>query len=152
MNITLDRDTGSVLVNSRKGIIKGFINQVAECQMDDGDILFVVQDGEFSACGMSPDAAENRLRKIKFFMTPEEQRIQNFVTKYKPDDVKTADEWVEIFQELTGACTRGAATFVRVSGKKRYDKFTTLQFLEIVSNVYNAQLIDKVKEHYNQSN
>lgn len=91
---------------------------------------------------------ELRQKRELFLSKSEEQRIQEFIEKYKPDTMLMADDWILAHSELTGSCGIGAYKFIRSKGIKRYEKYSTLEFLDIVGEAYASTLIEKVKEHY----
>lgn len=91
------------------------------------------------------------LRKKIFETTTQEERVENFVNTYTPDELHTADEWIEAHQILTGACYVGSHRFIKKMGIKRYEKFTTLEFLEITKNAYDHDVIKDVLKKYKEA-
>lgn len=114
----------------------------------DGSICYVAEEGSFMAVGKNERAACFALRKKIFNSKTEEQRINEFVEQHPPEQMLTAEEWVEVHQKLTGSCYKGGYYFLRNNGIKLYETYTTLDFLEIVGNAYSSELFDKLKQIY----
>ena len=106
------------------------------------------------AIPMSPGRIKRREqlaeRRQQFESTPEEERIADFINNNPPDKQRTVEEWMEIHRKLTGSCGIGGDRFIRDKGFKRYEKYSTLDFLKEVGSAYSGELIEKLKMHYSK--
>lgn len=107
------------------------------------------RDGQIAA-GKTERSAQLALRRKLFQSKTEEQRITDFVKRYPPNEMHTVEEWMEIHQELTGSCCMGGYRFIRSRGLNRYDKYSTLEFLQIVDGAYGGEIIQKIKQHFKE--
>ena len=55
---------------------------------------------------------------------------------------------MDIHRKLTGSCGMGGYRFIRDKRLKRYEKKSTLEFLEAVDGAYGGDIIKKIKKHY----
>ena len=110
-------------------------------------ILADADNDEFVTAS-NPARARDALRNYYFTHTTMGQKIDDFVRENPLDQQRHVDEWVEIFHDLTGACAYGSFEFLRDNGIKRYNMYTTAQFLDIVKHAYNSEIIEKIKERY----
>lgn len=109
---------------------------------------YVVTEGDVQAYGRTERSAELYLQMKQFQSKTEEERIQEFVSTYGPNDVHTAEDWVEAFIRLSGACYRGSMHWLRDNNIPRYERHTTLEVLDAIENQYGGDLITKVKRYY----
>lgn len=109
---------------------------------------YVIRKGDMCGSGRTKRAATIALEKKIFESKSEAERINDFVSKYAADDLHTTDEWIQAHKELTGSCTVGAYKFIRSKGIKRYEKYTTIDFLNKVDGFYGGGIISKVKKYY----
>lgn len=138
-----------VLVDGISVQIDSIDENVMKCHtIEQNKTKFVAYEGEFQASGRTERSAKLKLRRKIFNSKTEEERINEFIFKYKADEKHTADEWVEAHQLLTGSCGRGAWNFLKKMDIRRYDTFTTMEFLDIVDGAYGGDIISKVKRHY----
>lgn len=120
--------------------------------MNNVEQLYIAESGGLVGTGRTERAAQLALKRKIFNSKTEEQRIEEFVAQHPPDQLLTAAEWVEVHQNLTGSCFRGGFYFLRNNGIKRYEKYTTLQFIDIVSNAYASELMSKLNQIYRGGN
>ena len=107
-------------------------------------------NGKTDAAGRAGRRAELALRRQIFISTSEEERIADFIKNNPPGAERTVEEWMEIHQKLTGSCGIGGYRFIRDRGLKRYERKTTLEFLEAVDGVYGGDVIEKIRKHYKE--
>ena len=100
------------------------------------------------AGGRTERRATIALKRKIFESTPEQERIADFISANPPDASRTVEEWMDIFQKLTGACSIGIYNFIREHGYKKIDRYTTVDFLREVDGTYSTDLINKLKRHY----
>lgn len=138
-------DIGGLIVHIEK-----VTDSLIEGHTDGNEPYYIVKEGDIVAHGRTERAALLSLKKKKFSETSEEQRIAEFISKYQKNESKTVDEWAVVYQTLTGACDRGVRAFIRSRGLKRYDKYTTFEFLDIVDGAYGGDIVSKVKHAYEE--
>lgn len=140
---------GSVISDNEKIEIFSIESKI----IDDLDKpIFIARKGEEMAEGKTERIAMLSLKKKIFRKTSVEERINNFINKYSPNELHTADEWIQIHQELTGSCYIGARRFLKNNNIKRFAKYTTLEFLDIVEEAYDSDIIATIKNKYKGGN
>lgn len=118
----------------------------------DGEIIpyYVLEKDGILAGGETRHKARRVLQNKIFASRGVERRIEEFVSKCPPDARYTVDEWLELFQNLTGACAIGGLQFIREKGYKRYEVYSTIDFLNAVGDSYAPELMQKVRDHYEE--
>ena len=128
-------------------IKKGYF--LAENKIDKIPHFIVEKDG-FYGEGSSERGARLALKKQIFNAKTDEQKVEDFVNTFSPTEVHSVDEWIEIHHEYIGSCARGAYAFLKTQGYKRYQKGNTLEFLEVVKQHFNTELIEKIQQRYKE--
>ena len=80
----------------------------------------------------------------------EEERLQAFRNAFKPDEKYKGTEFFKWHNILTGSCLFGREQFVKNKGLDLNAEYTVQEFIGIVENDYGGEIIQKLKEGYEQ--
>ena len=118
-------------VISNKGSVK-------KIKTDDGEVLFVVTDGEHNAHGKTIKQARHAL------LFKKQDRDVSAYRNMPLDTKKSPAEWAAIYHVVTGACEAGCKHFMAQQGKLKA-KYTLAEVLEITKGQYgNEKFIEVV--------
>jgi hypothetical protein len=113
---------------------KGGVKKVKDVN---GDIMFIVSSGEFSAHGKTIQEA----REALVYKTQSRD-----VSEYKNmpmDTIKTPKEWAAVYHVTTGACIAGCESFIKSKGKLK-SKYTLAEIIEQTRGAYGSEKFRKV--------
>lgn len=124
-------------------------DNIAHCiNLSNGEDVYIAKQDSIWALGKTERAAQLMLKRKIFYSKSVDEHILDFVNKFSADEIHTTDEWIKIHHEYMGSCGIGAYQFIKQNNIKRYNKYTTLQFLDIVDGAYGGDIVSKIKQYY----
>jgi hypothetical protein len=142
-------DSVPTLITSVKGnVAKGFI---LNKDFTLSNCYIVKQDNVF-AHGKTLKEAQSSLIQKLIQRIPVEERIEQFVSKFKNGKKYPAKQFYDWHHSLTGSCSLGRDNFclnhnINIST----DKLTVKEFIGLTENSYGADIIIQLKKYYKEN-
>lgn len=136
----------TIIINVKSNIAKGFIVNkdltLTSC--------YIAKNENYFAHGETIHKALKALKDKLLICLPIEQRIINFKKKFSSLKRKyKAIDYYNWHYYLTGSCNIGRMSFIKNNNIDLHnDKFTVLEFIDIVKKEYGYNIINIIKEHY----
>ena len=103
---------------------------------------YIVKGSGYFAHGDTLPAAMEALRDKLFEDMPEEERIEAFLSEFKPGEKYLAKLFYEWHHRLTGSCEMGRKDFANTHGIDiENDTMTREEFAELTKNAYGGEVI-----------
>ena len=135
----------TLICNVHANLAKGFILN--------GDLsktpTFVVKQGNTFAHGETVEAARAALIDKMFEDMGEDERIESFVSEFKPKVPRPAADFYDWHHKLTGSCEQGRKQFARDHSVDMNGSMTPEAFITLTENTYGGEIIRRLRESYN---
>ena len=131
------------IYKARGNVAKGFILQnfaPVDC--------YIVKDGDTYAHGITLREAEDALLEKIMENMDEDEAIEKFVERFKPNILYQNREFFEWHHYLTGSCRMGRENFCSNHGVDMDGESTPEYFIELTKNAYGGETIRKLEKHY----
>lgn len=137
----------TIIEKSRGNVAKGYIIK--------GDLTlspcYIVKNDNVFAHGKTLNGAKQELKAKIFENLDKDETIEKFVSCHKKGVKYPAMDFFEWHHYLTGSCEFGRKSFAENHGIDLVnDKFTVDEFIELTKNDYGSDIINKLKDGWNQ--
>jgi len=142
-------NTQTIITSIKSNIAKGFIIQpdlsLLPCYIAKGENQF--------AHGNTIHESVKSLQEKLLITLPIDQRINKFKKQFKSLKKKyKAKDYFDWHYFLTGSCNMGRMSFVNQNNiDLKKDTFTVLEFIEKTKNQYGSDIINQLKQFYNNN-
>ena len=109
---------------------------------------YIVKDGDTYAHGKTLREAEAALREKIMESMGEDEAIEKFVERFKPNTLYKNREYFEWHHHLTGSCRMGRENFCANHGVDMEGESTPEYFIELTKDAYGGKTIRKLEIHY----
>lgn len=109
---------------------------------------YIVKDGDTYAHGQTLREAEDALREKIMESMGEDEAIEKFVERFKPNTLYKNREFFEWHHYLTGSCRMGRENFCANHGVDLDGESTPEYFIELTKDAYGGETIRKLEKHY----
>ena len=108
---------------------------------------YIVKGGRFFAHGKTIREAQEALQEKLLEEMSEEERVDAFLSEFKPDTEYPAKAFYDWHHRLTGSCEFGRNAFAKDHGiDVEHDSMTVQRFIELTENAYGGNIIRMVKD------
>lgn len=131
------------IYRARGNVAKGFIlEQFAPVD------CYIVKDGDTYAHGKTLREAEEALREKIMECMSEDEAIEKFLERFKPNTLYKNREFFEWHHYLTGSCRMGRENFCANHGVDMDGESTPEYFIELTKDAYGGKTIRKLEKYY----
>ena len=136
----------TIIKNIKKAVAKGFIVNVDFTMSP----CYVVKGNGYFAHGKTIEDARSALTAKIFEDMDSEKAIAEFLRTFKKGKSYSGRLFFDWHHYLTGSCQMGRESFVRDRGLDVDAEYTVDEFIEICGNAYGGEIINQLKERWNQ--
>ena len=143
-------------IDGLQTIIRSVHGNVAMGEILQADLTlkkcYVVKGSGYFAHGDTLPAAMEALRDKLFEDMPEDERIEAFLSEFKPGEKYPAKLFYEWHHRLTGSCEMGRKDFANTHGIDiDNDTMTREEFAELTKNAYGGEVIQRLMKAFEQA-
>ena len=132
----------TIIKSVRGNVAKGFILN-SDFTLDK---CFIVKDGRFFAHGKTLKEAIQSLNEKKWTFLDTDEMIAEFCKKFERGKSYKGSEFFEWHHYLTGSCLQGREAFVKNHNLNLDDEFTVDEFIKLTEEDYGKEIINQLKE------
>lgn len=134
----------TLICNVHANLVKGFILN--------GDLsktpTFVVKQGNAFAHGETVKAARAALMDKLFEGMDVDERVESFVSEFKPKVPRPTADFYDWHHKLTGSCEQGRKEFARDHSVDMGGAMTPDEFIRLTEHAYGGEVISRLREFY----
>ena len=138
----------TVIQKTKNNLAKGYIINndltIKQCYIAKKDNLY--------AHGETIEQAQKSLQDKVFDNMDSDEKIEIFLSEFKPKEKYSAKVFFEWHNKLTGSCEFGRNSFIKNHGINLDDMYSVSEFINITKNDYGSEIIRQLGERWNERN